>query len=174
MMHHYHHYHHYITMSCPICLDSLDDLQLYETNCLHIFHKTCFDKGSFIKCPICRTELIDYDNYYKLYCSCRDELLDDNITLLSWLKHKIDTIKYFYDNNINHLWRIFLFYLMYDTIINLIEYKEFLPDEYKRFIYNKPFITVIYDKLITENIDASKYEIIIKNHLNSDFINNRA
>ncbi len=156
-------------MTCPICLDELDDLQLYETNCLHIFHKTCFDKGSFEKCPMCRTEIIhnDYDDYYEIYCNNRDELLDNNITFAIWLNHKFDTVKLLCNHKDTMSLRISLGYMIYDTIINLIEYKEFLLDETKEVIFNKKFITTAYNKIFELNIDMSKYENIIKNHLDS-------
>ncbi len=159
-------------MSCPICLDELDDLQLYETECLHIFHKTCFDKGSFKNCPMCRTKIIhNYDYYYKIYCNNRDELLDNNMIFDTWIKHKINTIKLLYDHKDTMPLRISLVYITYDTFINLIEYKEFLLYETKRDIFNKKFITFIYNKIFElhhrVNIDMSKYENIIKNHLDT-------
>jgi hypothetical protein len=47
--------------NCPICLDPMPSLALYETECTHIFHKACLQSalsfpGAADKCPLCRYE----------------------------------------------------------------------------------------------------------------------
>ena len=47
---------------CPICSESLENGEIFETNCKHKFHLQCIqrwcNRKSPCTCPICRTELI--------------------------------------------------------------------------------------------------------------------
>ena len=46
--------------NCSICLDTLNNTEIYKTKCSHIFHTACMKKYAIynfnegIKCPICR------------------------------------------------------------------------------------------------------------------------
>lgn len=50
---------------CSICLDDLDDKELYELNCNHIFHRECIQRWLMTStiCPLCRAH-VDPDPRY--------------------------------------------------------------------------------------------------------------
>ena len=48
-------------MTCPICLDEINQDDIIETPCGHSFHKYCYKQFMQIKpeCPVCRTIISD-------------------------------------------------------------------------------------------------------------------
>tara|TARA_X000000950_G_scaffold248337_1_gene307308 strand:+ start:197 stop:436 length:240 start_codon:yes stop_codon:yes gene_type:complete len=60
-------------MECPICLDSIIDVDKSVLKCNHMFHKECIDKWfkKSHRCPLCRDSLFNLslsereNNYWK-------------------------------------------------------------------------------------------------------------
>lgn len=80
------------TNECSICLDTINDKDLYQTSCNHTFHRSCIQKWvqKHLSCPLCRTDIIDHE--------CNDHIPDDkpdgfNVLLLLILE---------LDNNVEH------------------------------------------------------------------------
>ena len=52
-----------LEVTCPICLQELDDKDIYKTPCNHDFHLQCLLNGIFCSsntaCPLCRSQLPD-------------------------------------------------------------------------------------------------------------------
>jgi len=69
---------------CSICLEP-NNLKSFSTSCKHFFHKSCIDKcqkqydedGFHIRCPMCRKDLVFYDNAERNEC-VKDDYDDDD------------------------------------------------------------------------------------------------
>ncbi len=162
---------------CIICLETLEDLQLYETSCGHIFHNSCYEKFVYndskllqYKCPVCRCN--DTYTIINLFNKNMNEYITNttNKQLSSWLKNKflifamIDFMPKFFTKDI---YQKLIIYAIYDLIVDSIVYKEYFVDD---LYYTNKFLQALCNKAIELiediNMDLHKHLSIIKEYQN--------
>lgn len=96
----------YTDESCTICLDTNVKKRKYKTKCDHIYCKTCLfqwlEKHS--KCPICRSNLYDDDEFYNHFKSklvYHMEQINEVLYILDRTDYRVDNPVY-EDNILNH------------------------------------------------------------------------